>query len=89
MESWFQFLRLEADLAITFIATARTFSVIDEPTNSARSLANARKALKEIRSSLAKPAQRGLTEDEIVLLEVRCSEIEFALTRLLKITPVQ
>jgi hypothetical protein len=73
--SWFDFLRIEADLAMTFIDVARTLS----PDHSARSLGNARKALAQIRRGLMKPTAHGLSEDEIVFLERRCREIELAL----------
>jgi hypothetical protein len=45
--SWFGFLRIEADLAMTFIGLARRHSKLG---SSARSLENARKALAEIQS---------------------------------------
>jgi hypothetical protein len=74
--SWFEFLRIEADLARTFIDTARIHS---NPSNSARSLANARLALAEIRRGVMDPPARGLSEDEVLSLERRCAEIESAL----------
>jgi hypothetical protein len=52
MASWSEFLRIEADLAMTFIDAARIHS---NPANSARSLGNARKALAEIQRGLMKP----------------------------------
>jgi hypothetical protein len=76
MPSWFDFLRLEADLAKTFIDSARLYS---NPRNSTRSLANARVALAEIRRGVMKPAARGLSEDEVLILKQRCAEIESAL----------
>ena len=77
MPSWFEFLRIEADLAMTFIDTAR---VHRSPANSARSLGNARAALAEIQGSLMKPTIRGLSENEVRFLEQRCVEIELAFT---------
>ena len=57
--SWFEFLRLEAELALTFIQSAKLYS---NRTDSARALDNARKALAEIRKRLAaKRAKSGLT----------------------------
>ena len=75
LPAWFQFLRIEADLAITFIGAARTSSIQE---NSARSLGNARKALEQIRSGLANPM--GLAREEAEFLEQRCVEIESALS---------
>jgi hypothetical protein len=77
LPSWFPFLRLEAELAITFIDTARLHS---NPANSARCLGNARKALAQIKRSLIKPAAYGLGEDEVSFLQQRCVEIEVALS---------
>ena len=75
--AWFGFLRIEADLAMTFIDVARSHL---EPGRSARSLGNARKALAEIQRCLMKPIESsGLSENEIVFLEQRCREIESAL----------
>ena len=75
--SWFGFLRIEADLAITFIDVARIHL---SPENSARSLGNARKALAEIQRCLMKPTTySGLTEDDRLFLERRCTEIKSAL----------
>ena len=75
--SWFGFLRIEAELAMTFIDVARNHS---GPEDSARSLGNARKALAEIQRCLMKPTTySGLTEDEIVFLEHRCTDIKSAL----------
>ena len=76
MPSWFAFLRIEADLAMTFIDAATIHS---DPADSARSLGNARKALTEIQHGLMKPVARGLSDDEIVFLERRCAEIDLAL----------
>jgi hypothetical protein len=78
MPSWFNFLRIEADLAMTFIDTARNHS---NPANSSRALGNARKAFSEIERGLMKPVARGLSEDEIVFLERRCAEIDRALAK--------
>jgi hypothetical protein len=79
MAPWFEFLRIESDLALTFIDSAR---LQRNPVNSAVSLGNARKALAEIRCGLAKPyRQRYFTEDEVFLLEQRCAQIEAALER--------
>jgi len=79
MAPWFEFLRIESDLALTFIDSAR---LQRNPVNSAVSLGNARKALAEIRRGLAKPyRQRYFTEDEVFLLEQRCAQIEAALER--------
>ena len=74
--SWFGFLRIEADLAMTLIDVARSSL---RPEHAALSLGNARKALAEIQRSLMKPAARGLSEDEVLFLEQRCMEIESAL----------
>ena len=72
--SWFDFLRLETELALTFIQSAELYS---NRNDSARALNNARKALTEIRERLAaKRSKSGLTDDEIVFLETRCSVIE-------------
>jgi hypothetical protein len=49
MLSWFEFLQIEADLAMSFIDAARLHT---KPENSAHSLGNARKALAEIQRSL-------------------------------------
>jgi len=76
MASWFEFLRIEADLPMSFIAAARNHS---NPANSARSLGNARKALAEIQRGLIKPTAHGLSEDEVLFLERRSTEIESAL----------
>jgi len=75
--SWFGFLRIEADLAMTFIILARNHL---KPEHSARSLGNARRALAEIQRCLMKPTDfSGLSEKEAVFLEHRCKEIESAL----------
>jgi hypothetical protein len=42
MASWFEFLRIEADLAMSFIDAARIHS---NPANAVRSLGNARKSM--------------------------------------------
>ena len=76
MPSWFEFLRLDADLAMTFIDAARNHS---KPENAARSLGRAREALAEIKCSLMKHTERGLSEDQVVILKRRCTEIELAL----------
>jgi len=76
MASWFEFLRIEADLPMSFIAAARNHS---NPANSARSLGNARKALAEIQRGLIKPTAHGLSEDEVLFLEQRRTEVESAL----------
>ena len=75
--SWFGFLRIEAELAMTFIDVARNHLGQED---FARSIGNARKALAEIQRCLMKPtAYSGLTEDEVVFLEHRCAEIKSAL----------
>ncbi len=76
MASWFEFLRIEADLAMSFIDAARIHS---NPANSTRSLGSARKALAEIQRGLMKPTARGLSEGEVSFLEHRCTEIERAI----------
>ena len=78
MPSWFEFLRIEADLAMSFIGAARVHS---HTANSVRCLGNARKALAEIKRSLMKPNARGLSEDEVVFLERRRTEIESVLAK--------
>ena len=75
MPSWFGFLRIEADLAMTFIIVARNHL---KPENAARSLGNARKALAEIQRGLMKPTARGLSEDQVLFLEQRCTEIKIS-----------
>ena len=79
MPSWFGFLALEADLAMTFIDCARLHT---NPGESANSVENARKALAEIQRSLAKPTARGLSMNEVSYLERRSGEIESALVAL-------
>jgi len=76
MPSWFVFLRIEVDLARSFVDAARMHS---NPSNSARSLANARLALAEIRRGVMDPLARGLSEDEVSFLEQYATEIESAL----------
>jgi hypothetical protein len=73
MTSRFDFLRIEADLAMTFINAARIHS---DPANSARSLGNARKALAEIQRGLMKATASGLSGDDELFLEQCCAEIE-------------
>jgi|HubBroStandDraft_4_1064222.scaffolds.fasta_scaffold1057869_1 hypothetical protein len=73
MPSWFQFLRVEADLVMTFIALAGR-----KPERSS-SLGNARKALAQIQHCLMDPPAYGLNEDETAFLEQRCTEGELAL----------
>ena len=72
--SWFSFLRIEADLAMTFISIAKNYS---NPADSTRALGHSRKALEQIRRRLMNPI--GCSADEIVFLEQRCTEIESAL----------
>ena len=80
MEPWFSFLRIESDLALTFIASAR---LRRSPEASAISIENASKALAEIRRGLMRPHPgRYFTEHEIFFLEQRCAEIEAALAGL-------
>ena len=78
MASWLEFLRIEADLAMTFIVCARNHS---NPANAARSLRNARTALAQIHRGLMKPTARGLDEDAVLFLQDRCIEIESALAK--------
>jgi len=75
MPSWFDFLRIEADLAMTFIKVARTVT----PQNAARSRGRARTALAEIQHALRIRRDRGLDEGDIVFLKQRCKKIELAL----------
>lgn len=75
MPSWSGFLRIEADLALTFIGLAKTRL---RPEDSARSLENARKALAQIERCLMDPAHYGISEIEMVFLERRCMVIESA-----------
>jgi cob(I)alamin adenosyltransferase len=79
MASWFQFLRIEADLAETFIESAR---IHIDAANAARSLRNAHRALAEIHRGLANPRTRYLSRSEVASLERRCREIESALALL-------
>jgi hypothetical protein len=74
--SWFEFLRLEADLALTFIEAARNHS---DQAKSTHALGSARTALAEIVRCLKEPAAYGLSDDEVVFLEERCTTIESAL----------
>jgi cob(I)alamin adenosyltransferase len=75
---------LEAELALTFIQSAKLYS---KPADSERALGNARKALTEIRERLAKRVETRLTDDEIVFLETRCSVIESQLQLAEKMRP--
>ena len=70
--SWFAFLKLDADLALTFIESAK---VHIDPRHAARALARARRALDEIQRRLMKPAIHHLSQEELELLEKRCLEI--------------
>lgn len=63
---------------MAFIDAARLSS---NPSNSKRSLANARKALAEIQLSLTKPVARGLSESEVLFLQQRYAEVASALAR--------
>ena len=74
--SWFEFLRLEADLALTFIEAARNHS---DQSKSTHALGSALTALAQIERSLKEPAAYGLSANEVVFLEERCTEIESAL----------
>ena len=74
--SWFGFLRIESELAMTFINLARGYSI---PQNSARARGNARKALEQIERCLRNPIRHGLDAEDIAFLERRCGEIESAL----------
>ena len=76
MASWFDFLRIEADLAMTFIHSAEIHT---NPENSVVSLGNARKALAQINRGLMRPASYGLGKDEVLFLAQRCTQIEKAL----------
>jgi hypothetical protein len=76
MPSWFGFLRVEADLAMTFIGVAQVHL---RPEHSARSLENARKALAQIQRCLMDATYYGISEVELALLEHRCTLIESAL----------
>lgn len=79
--SWFEFLRLDADLALTFIESAKVHS---DPKHAARALGRARRALEEIQRHLAKPTIHHLSQEELELLEKRCLEITSALDALQK-----
>ena len=74
--SWFDFLQIEADLAMTFIDSARIHLT---PGASAISLGNARKALAQIERGLMRPASHGLSENEVLVLEQRRAQIEAVL----------
>jgi hypothetical protein len=76
MMSWFDFLLIEADLAMTFIDSARIHL---NPGASAISLGNARKAFAQIQRGLMRPASHGLNENEVLVLEKRRAQIEAAL----------
>ena len=82
--SWFEFLRLEADLAITFIGSARAHT---NPANSARSLLNARRALAEIQHGVANPITCYLSGSEVFVLQQCCREIESALNAFPSLPP--
>ena len=82
--SWFEFLRLEADLAMTFIGSARVHT---DPANSARSLLNARRALAEIQHGVANPINCYLSGSEVLVLEQCCREIESALNAFPSLPP--
>ena len=70
MPSWFDFLRIEADLALTFIKIARAAK------DPSRPLGKANMALAEIQRGLVNPEKRGLSEGEVVFLAGRRVEIE-------------
>ena len=72
--TWYTFLQIEADLAMTFISVAKNYS---KPEDSTRAIGNARKALEQIRGALLNHIR--FSPDEIVSLELRCTEIESAL----------
>ncbi len=74
--SWFKFLQIEADLAMTFIDSARLHR---NPEVSATSLGNARKAFAQIQRGLLRPVSHGLSENELLVLEQRRAQIEAAL----------
>jgi Tfp pilus assembly protein PilW len=69
MPSWFEFLRIEADLTMTFIRSARAYF---DPADSARSLERARMALAVIQRSLMNSGHCGLSEGEALFLEQLC-----------------
>jgi len=79
MPSWFRFLALEADLAMTFIDCARLHT---HHGNFGNSVNNAHKALAEIQRGLANPTARGLSGNEVSFLERKSGEIESALVAL-------
>jgi len=74
--NWFSFLKLEAELAFTFIQSAKAHT---NPSASMLSLTRAHKALSEIQKRLIKPAAHSLTADQVLFLEKRCAEIDSAL----------
>ena len=74
--SWFGFLRVEADLAVTFIESAKLYP---NPKDSDRAIGHARKALHQIQHCLGNPAKYYLAEDEVSLLEKFCAKITKAL----------
>jgi len=76
MDSWFEFLRLEADLALTFIESARL--KLDTHARS-RSLRRARTALEQIERALTDPESRGLTQEEAATLDQRRVQVVTAL----------
>jgi hypothetical protein len=73
--AWLDFLRIEADLAMTFIRLAGSYS---NPKDTARALENARKALEQIQRGLANPV--GFELEDIAFLEQCCRKIESALS---------
>jgi hypothetical protein len=82
MPSWFGFLALEADLAMTFVGCARLRGLRANPEGFANSVNNARKALAEIQRGIVNPTARGLSGSEVSFLERRSEEIESALVAL-------
>jgi hypothetical protein len=77
MAPWFDFLRIESELAMTFIESA---GLRHTPEESAICIRNARQALAEIRRGLTRPCcHRYFSEDEVFFLEQRCAQIEAAL----------
>jgi hypothetical protein len=72
--SWFDFLRLETELAMTF-GSAKVNSIAE---NATRALGNARKALAKIQECLETPEAHGLSEEDVAFLEKRCIEIDLA-----------
>ena len=79
MAVWFDFLQVEADIAMTLIRTARLHS---NPANSARAAEIASEALAKIQRSLKKPSRHGLSAEEVSVLEKRSEEIKSALADL-------